>query len=649
MPCLKYSPMIKNPPPVMREESSDFDKFWREEARRCIEGYQPSDGVWIPGSYYRHLNHRPIKRRRYKDFDPPPYTKKKILSYPLYRDVDHEVHQKIYELRKEAKRIGCIILKGRRKGLSDDIVSITEHELLFNTESECFYATPDLPALAKVKEKFATAINNSNPQMTQPFSVHNVDERKLGMDVETPWGKKTIGSESILYTSQIPQPSIWKGGAFSLGVTDEAGTFGKKVTLKAYWGDTRDCFVEGDVIIGFHILLGTVDQISYAKNSDLEDYWMNAEAINFEKILIPADMQYGDYWDIETGISDRPAARKAIYAMRAPLEAMDDQTDYLKSVQNNPLDESELFLITANSKIDVKAINAQKQRVMLNPQLKAKAVMGTLDWERQTVDDKYIYTGRVFFVENPLGLWCKTYDPINHIYADADITAVDDYFIDDAPESDSQGGIVVWRRFISNDQIGRVPILTYLGRPAKLDDFHDEALKCAVYTKSRAAVEFHNKMMKEWFLKSKKVNGRDFLKRFPRVNGKVVSEDDAYGYNIKDQKELIASRLMSWSQSPNLENCFDIRFLTNVALFGKANSDLGSAAGVAMCYEEDISSQIPEKFEDAKERYKSLIGLGYEFRQDGIPMQIATRSQQGTRRGVFTKMAWMETINKGRR
>jgi len=232
-PCLKYSPVIADPPPPMREDSKEYQSYWREEIRRCQEGYKPPDGVWIPGSYYRHLNHRPIKRRRYKEFDPGPYSKKKIISYALYRDLDHELHQKIYELRKESKRIGAILLKGRRKGASDDITSIVEHELLFNTEAECFYATPDLEALSKIKEKFATALSTVNPQMTQPFTVENVDARKLGMEVDSPWGKHTLGSESILYTSQIPKPSIWKGGAFSLGVTDEIGTFGKKVTMSA--------------------------------------------------------------------------------------------------------------------------------------------------------------------------------------------------------------------------------------------------------------------------------------------------------------------------------------------------------------------------------------------------------------------------------
>lgn len=643
-PCLKYSPVIADPPPPMREDSKEYQSYWREEIRRCQEGYKPPGGVWIPGSYYRHLNHRPIKRRRYKEFDPGPYSKKKIISYALYRDLDHELHHKIYELRKEGKRIGAILLKGRRKGASDDITSIVEHELLFNTEAECFYATPDLEALSKIKEKFATALSTVNPQMTQPFTVENVDARKLGMEVDSPWGKRTLGSESILYTSQIPKPSIWKGGAFSLGVTDEIGTFGKKVTMSAYWGDTKDCFVEGDVIIGFHIFLGTVDQISYSKNTDLENYWSFAEAFNFEQILIPAQMQYGDYWDIETGISDQEGALKKIFAVRAPLMEMDDKTSYYKEVQNNPTNKGELFLLTMNSKVDVKAINDQIERIAINPQLKAIAKTGSLTWERESIGKEYRFTGRVFFIEQPGGLWVKTYDPINHLYPDADITAVDDYFKDDAPESDSEGGIVVWRRFINNNEICRIPILTYLGRPPKLDDFHDEALKGAVYTQSRAAVEFHNKMLKEYFLKSKKVNGRDYLKIFPRVNGKVVSEADAYGYNIKDQKELIAERLKLWTQSPHIENCFDIRFLKNIALFGKANSDLGSAAGVAICYEEDMSGVPIKKEGDEEDKNESILGVHYSFNDMGIPIQVYTRSQ-GERK-MFRKMSWMNTQNK---
>ena len=52
----RYTDIRPNPNP-----KSDFANFWREEQRRWKEGIvRPSDGEWIPGSYYFYLNYSPI-------------------------------------------------------------------------------------------------------------------------------------------------------------------------------------------------------------------------------------------------------------------------------------------------------------------------------------------------------------------------------------------------------------------------------------------------------------------------------------------------------------------------------------------------------------------------------------------------------------
>ena len=56
----KYTNLYPNSSPT-----SSYYKFWREEARRCREGYiRESDGEWIPGPYYFYLNYSPIRRSK---------------------------------------------------------------------------------------------------------------------------------------------------------------------------------------------------------------------------------------------------------------------------------------------------------------------------------------------------------------------------------------------------------------------------------------------------------------------------------------------------------------------------------------------------------------------------------------------------------
>ena len=70
----KYTNLFPNP-----HSTSSYYKFWKEEARRCREGYiREYDGEWIPGPYYFYLNYTPIlkskvvvgsrKAERYKGF-----------------------------------------------------------------------------------------------------------------------------------------------------------------------------------------------------------------------------------------------------------------------------------------------------------------------------------------------------------------------------------------------------------------------------------------------------------------------------------------------------------------------------------------------------------------------------------------------------
>jgi hypothetical protein len=56
----KYTSLYPN-----SHKTSSYYKFWKEEARRCRDGYvREYDGEWIPGPYYFYLNYSPILRNK---------------------------------------------------------------------------------------------------------------------------------------------------------------------------------------------------------------------------------------------------------------------------------------------------------------------------------------------------------------------------------------------------------------------------------------------------------------------------------------------------------------------------------------------------------------------------------------------------------
>lgn len=70
-----------------KNPNSDYYKFWKEEARRCRQGYvRPYDGEWIPGNYYFQLNYAPLLRTEIIEG-----TKRadRVEAFPYIYDADY--------------------------------------------------------------------------------------------------------------------------------------------------------------------------------------------------------------------------------------------------------------------------------------------------------------------------------------------------------------------------------------------------------------------------------------------------------------------------------------------------------------------------------------------------------------------------------
>ena len=98
-PELKYSPLIANGIPDLKEGSADYDDYWEQVRDWCLNGYKPSKGSWIPPNLFWYLNIWKINRKRHW-FDKGGRGNK-IDSFPIFRDVEAEIIMKsLYERRQ---------------------------------------------------------------------------------------------------------------------------------------------------------------------------------------------------------------------------------------------------------------------------------------------------------------------------------------------------------------------------------------------------------------------------------------------------------------------------------------------------------------------------------------------------------------------
>lgn len=105
----KYTNLYPNTSP-----NSEFYKFWKEEARRCREGYvRESDGEWITGPHYFYLNYSPILRSVIKKGSK---RAERIRDFPDFYDGDYFYFHYIQQATDAGKHVG--LLKKRGMGFS---------------------------------------------------------------------------------------------------------------------------------------------------------------------------------------------------------------------------------------------------------------------------------------------------------------------------------------------------------------------------------------------------------------------------------------------------------------------------------------------------------------------------------------------------
>lgn len=103
--------------------SKDYNDYWDEQEKRCLEGYSVG-GVRITGRHYYYLNFTLMKAR---PIDPNTGIEhiegKKELTFPRFLDHQYYLFNEIEECMAEGPHIGkdrygLVILKSRRKGLT---------------------------------------------------------------------------------------------------------------------------------------------------------------------------------------------------------------------------------------------------------------------------------------------------------------------------------------------------------------------------------------------------------------------------------------------------------------------------------------------------------------------------------------------------
>lgn len=632
-----YAPLVHEEIPDLKPGTIAYDDFWDEQDRRCLYGYAPIvNGVQYPritGPHYFYLNNVKIKMLKEGE-------RKKELSYPYYRVLDHMIFLEIE--KASILGYGLIIGKARRMGLSyiGDIMII--YNLLFFKGNEIGLGAGKEDKAKELYEKVITSLQNLREEYRVSYSKNKTTLKVSFNDRENKINFDNGILSSLTVKTFFSDPSAFEGGSYSLMIFEEIGI--QDNLIKSYKA-TEPCFMEGGIQFGLPLLYGTGGEVDKGSR-DMKIVWENNKSYNLKRIFIPAYMYYpgvsleedleeddplaelelqANYFNVKTGRTDEKKALEHILLRRKLASKSKD--GYIKEVQSRPTEEAHLFLKTDGGFLDRILLNGQLQKIYDSDNISYKPVLGRLDWkptqeiehllircqnqkERDRIHIKY--NSKVAFVEDSYGTFHRISTPINNEMMPylADIAGSDSYD-EEAPEKgNSNGATLFYRVFNGLTKDYNMPVgLVYERGDATNDDtFYSNSLKGAVYYRTKVLVEYSKTNLINYFIDC---GAEHYLKEKPDLLNEVGFKGgiQRYGHQVKGGMKNVITGLLKQEVRMNVHNIFLDLILLDLIDYGDKNTDISMAYGAVLVYKLEMFGQIVESVDEYENEENDL----YDF------------------------------------
>jgi len=478
-----YADGAKNPKVI---GTTEYETFWAEQLYRCINGYQ-TGGIFIPGRFYYYMNFNNMN------------TVHGIIT-PDFCDMHLELCYIIEWCKANGKNL--IIGKKRRAGISEFTQkAVIDHGYRFSESYQAGIAAGQ----KKYAEDFMTKWEDSEALLQSEFRVNsllnNPDEVVSGYELMD-GGKTTLKNNAckIFVRTMHNNPNMFKGLFLNDVVAEESGEF---ENLCEFISATNDCLMDGDTQVGMFMIYGTGGNINKG-SKDFKKVWENPNDYNAVKYLITGDRfkkpfyggatrfgkdvsvtpnllkKYKPYQII--GMEDTEAAMENIMEERERLKK-GDLKKYMEHLQNNPINEAEIFRKMFSNNFDIQKINAQQDEITVN---KNKYSKWKLEWVTKEGTLERVTPLRVKAIpakdtddEGDCILILDEYHP-DKKYKNLYVGGIDPYD-QDKGVSKSLGAMCVMSRPNTFGIPFNMPVAVICTRPKRKEIFFDMCLKLSVY------------------------------------------------------------------------------------------------------------------------------------------------------------------------
>lgn len=638
---LIYNESVKEKAENLKPGTLEYDDFWNEMDYYCKYGFQPKNMPRITGRHFYYLNFCKIDVLL-------PGTKKKKLSNPFYRDLDHWLFLEIETAINNG--YGIIIAKPRRVGLSEFGAVNANYELTFYSRNKIGICAGKDDKAQEFYEKLESSLNNIHSAYRNGKIANNNKLLKIGYEDRINKQDVDCGLESIArIKTMYADSSAFEGGSYSLVIFEEIGLF---ENLTASYAATKPCFMEGDIQFGLPLLYGTGGEVDKGAKG-FKEMWDNHLAYNLKRIFVPAYFYYpGDgevdedtnkkvsFFNYKTGVTNRNAAKKYIEAKRKIAKL--SQETYIKHLQSYPIIPEEVFLKSKGGVLNLVKLQYQLQQIEMG-NAPEPVVQGKLRWIdkpeiipllnrcknlKEKTKIRVEHECKVEFVQDENGtIWIDS-KPINqlcqHLGYKPDIGGCDSYDeeVDEEKREKNEKNysslaMIAYRCFSGPTREYDKPVgLLYERGDASFDDdeAYENAVKFAIHFGIEVLFEYTKFHIIRYFID---VGATEYIRIRPIIEeAGTQNHGNKYGVKMNTDVKAVLVRLLKAEVNQNIYKNFFKPIILDLSDFGKKNTDIAMTLGLCKIHQLDLFGEITEGIEVAPSQTTNSINTGISYYVD---------------------------------
>jgi hypothetical protein len=594
--------------PQAKPLSLEYREWWKEQKRRCLEGYSVG-GKFMPGELYFYVNFGTIELVDEK-------TGRKRRGRPLLRDVEWEVFSVVHEAKKQRK--GLIWMTGRRGGKSFIMAALAAYELTFFPDSELCIGAYHSSYSTQTMDKVAWHLEGLRDTEFYHHKLKMDPKKEIRLGYEINEGGKPVkrGFNSRVYNIVFKdkhQAAVGKSASF-FGF-EEIGQF---ENLLSAFGASEPCWKEGSTWYGFPMLVGTGGDMEKG-TIDAMHMFYNPSAYNLMEFkdeetgrtmgyFVPGWKVLNDFKD-ENGVTDKEGAIQAILMARERKKNSKDNWGYVQEIQYYPLTHDEIFLQVGSGFFPADLLQKQIEEAVMG---RSRGIPGRLEWEvsddkkrkvafkedyslRQVqfpLDDKEDNRGAIVIYEFP------EYDKEGKIPDFLYVAGTDPYAMDVAENSTSLGATYVFKRFNGVHSSSHLIVAEYVGRPETTEIYAENLRKLLTFYNAVCLYENNIRGIKEYF---EQKNCLHLLAGQPKVIGNAVKNPKVsrtHGIHmVPGIKRYALNKILDYLRTEyepgrfNVEKIWSVPLLKELLNYNEwQNFDRVVAFGLALLMEVEFSA-----------------------------------------------------------